>query len=152
MTTIVPRATSPSLPSVVLHAILEATAHGTDVVALLNALPVATLSPELAALRDLGAVVDLAKHLSYTVLGREGVVALARALPAWMARGLKTLQLSGTGLNDKDALVLAVALVPNRNQRPLTIDLTANGRLTIASAPVLLTTLSACYDVTLLLN
>ncbi|KDO18135.1 hypothetical protein SPRG_16496 [Saprolegnia parasitica CBS 223.65] len=86
-----------------------------------------------------------------TVLGSDGVLELARALPAWMARGLQTLQLEATGLNDKDAIVVAIALASNRNRNPLTIHLTGN-QFTMASAPVLLTTLGASRDVTLHLN
>ncbi|KDO24978.1 hypothetical protein SPRG_09707 [Saprolegnia parasitica CBS 223.65] len=78
----------------------------------------------------------------------EGVLALARALPAWMARGLETLRLDNTGLHDKDAIVLAVALASGKNRRPLTVDLFANN-MTIASAPGLLTALGACRNVTL---
>ncbi|KDO18133.1 hypothetical protein SPRG_16494 [Saprolegnia parasitica CBS 223.65] len=83
-----------------------------------------------------------------TVLGKEGVLALARALPAWMARGLEILRLDSTWLHDKDAMVLAVALASGKNRRPLTIDLLANN-MTIASAPGLLTALGACRNVKL---
>ncbi|KDO19482.1 hypothetical protein SPRG_14665 [Saprolegnia parasitica CBS 223.65] len=55
-------ATLTCLPSTAIYAILETTAIGKDVAALLTALPVSTLPPELVALRDLGAVVDLAHH------------------------------------------------------------------------------------------
>ncbi|KDO25007.1 hypothetical protein SPRG_09737 [Saprolegnia parasitica CBS 223.65] len=51
-----------SLPGAVLHVILRATKQGKDVAALLSALPPLTLPPELVALRDFGAVVDLARH------------------------------------------------------------------------------------------
>ncbi|KDO24988.1 hypothetical protein SPRG_09718 [Saprolegnia parasitica CBS 223.65] len=56
------RATSPRLPCVVLHGILAMLKDGRDVAALLAALPAEMLSPELVALRDLSAVVDLADH------------------------------------------------------------------------------------------
>ncbi|KDO18134.1 hypothetical protein SPRG_16495 [Saprolegnia parasitica CBS 223.65] len=83
-----------------------------------------------------------------TVLDHDGVLELARALPVWMASGLASLRLDGTGLTDDDAIVLAIALASKRNRRPLTIDMTAN-QLSVASAPVLLTALGACCDVTL---
>ncbi|KDO24979.1 hypothetical protein SPRG_09708 [Saprolegnia parasitica CBS 223.65] len=53
---------SPSLPSVVVYLILEALRDGKSVTAFLSALPPLTLPPELIALRDLGAVVNLACH------------------------------------------------------------------------------------------
>ncbi|KDO19479.1 hypothetical protein SPRG_14662 [Saprolegnia parasitica CBS 223.65] len=85
---------------------------------------------------------------SSTMLGNDGFAALARALPVWMARGLKTLGLGRTGLTDGDAVVLAFALGSGRNRRSLTIDLQAND-FAIASVAVLLTTLGTCHDVTL---
>ncbi|KDO18132.1 hypothetical protein SPRG_16493, partial [Saprolegnia parasitica CBS 223.65] len=56
------RATSLSLPCVVLHGLLHMLDDACDVVAFLKALPVSTLPPELIALRDLGDVVDLNEH------------------------------------------------------------------------------------------
>ncbi|EQC29954.1 hypothetical protein SDRG_12236 [Saprolegnia diclina VS20] len=56
------RAPAPSLPCVILHGILDMVDNGRDVAALLSALPGLTLPPELVALRDLGAVVNLADH------------------------------------------------------------------------------------------
>ncbi|EQC30320.1 hypothetical protein SDRG_11897 [Saprolegnia diclina VS20] len=53
---------SPSLPSAVVYLILEALRDGKSVTAFLAALPPMTLPPELIALRDLGAVVNLAQH------------------------------------------------------------------------------------------
>ncbi|KDO16032.1 hypothetical protein SPRG_18432, partial [Saprolegnia parasitica CBS 223.65] len=40
--------------------------------------------------------------LSYSKIGTAGFAALAKALPAWMARGLQTLTLRATGLRDDD--------------------------------------------------
>ncbi|KDO19478.1 hypothetical protein SPRG_14661 [Saprolegnia parasitica CBS 223.65] len=66
---------------------------------------------------------------TYTKLGKEGVLALARALPVWMARGLKMLTLYGTELTDDDVVVL-----------------------TLTSTSLLLATLGACHNVTLRLG
>ncbi|KDO19480.1 hypothetical protein SPRG_14663 [Saprolegnia parasitica CBS 223.65] len=87
--------------------------------------------------------------LTGTVLGHNGVA--ARALPAWMARGLETLGLDETELGDDDASVLATALASGKNRRSLTIDVSSN-LLTMASAAVLLTALGACCDVALRLS
>ncbi|KDO19467.1 hypothetical protein SPRG_14650 [Saprolegnia parasitica CBS 223.65] len=51
-----------SLPGVVLHGLLHMLDDDSDVLILLDALPVVTLPPELVALRDLGAVVALDEH------------------------------------------------------------------------------------------
>ncbi|EQC30312.1 hypothetical protein SDRG_11889 [Saprolegnia diclina VS20] len=56
------RTTSPALPGVVVHGLLEMLGDGRDVTSLLNALPSLTLPPELVALRDLGAAINLADH------------------------------------------------------------------------------------------
>ncbi|EQC30319.1 hypothetical protein SDRG_11896 [Saprolegnia diclina VS20] len=89
--------------------------------------------------------------LTGTALGKAGVVELARALPAWMARGLQSLNLEAMGLKDDDVVVLAVALASSRNCRRLAINLAGN-QLTNASVPLLLTTLGACRDVILHLS
>ncbi|EQC39046.1 hypothetical protein SDRG_03999 [Saprolegnia diclina VS20] len=86
--------------------------------------------------------------LSHTELEEAGFVELARALPAWMARGLQTLVLSGTGFCDDDVVLFAVALASGKNRRPLTINLTLN-RLGLASLTLLLSALSACRNVAL---
>ncbi|KDO25003.1 hypothetical protein SPRG_09733 [Saprolegnia parasitica CBS 223.65] len=86
-----------------------------------------------------------------TKLGKEGVLALARALPVWMARGLTTLTLYGTGLTDVDVVVLAIALASKCNRRALKVDVSSCS-LTLTSASFLLATLGACCNVTLRLG
>ncbi|KDO16591.1 hypothetical protein SPRG_17896, partial [Saprolegnia parasitica CBS 223.65] len=53
---------SSSLPDVALHRILRMLENGCDVAAFLAAQPPLTLPPELLALRDLGAAINLADH------------------------------------------------------------------------------------------
>ncbi|KDO24987.1 hypothetical protein SPRG_09717 [Saprolegnia parasitica CBS 223.65] len=86
--------------------------------------------------------------LSHTKLGAAGFGELAWALPAWMARGLRTLVLSGTGISDNDVVLFAVALASGKNRRPLTVDMTSN-ELGVASVKLLLGALSACRNVAL---
>ncbi|KDO22896.1 hypothetical protein SPRG_12033 [Saprolegnia parasitica CBS 223.65] len=89
-------------------------------------------------------------NLDRTQLETESFVELARALPAWMARGLETLSLSDARPTDDDVAVLVVALVlaAGRNKRHLTLDLTEN-TFTSTTVTLLLTALGACLNVTL---
>ncbi|KDO19481.1 hypothetical protein SPRG_14664 [Saprolegnia parasitica CBS 223.65] len=85
---------------------------------------------------------------SYTRLGTKDILELARALPLWMASGLKELQLAATGLGNVDMTVFVVALAAGRNRWRLTIDMSRND-FAIEAVSVLLTTLGACRDVAL---
>ncbi|KDO24990.1 hypothetical protein SPRG_09720 [Saprolegnia parasitica CBS 223.65] len=86
--------------------------------------------------------------LDRTQLGAAGFVELARALPAWMARGLETLNLRGTQLCDDDAAILVIALASGTNRRPLTVNVRSNPFMK-ASTKLFLGMLGASHNVTL---
>ncbi|KDO19468.1 hypothetical protein SPRG_14651 [Saprolegnia parasitica CBS 223.65] len=87
-------------------------------------------------------------NLDCTPLGTAGFVELARALPAWMARGLEVLNLRATHLCDDDAAILVVALASGTNRRPLTVNVRANPFLK-ASTKLFLAMLGASHNMTL---
>ncbi|KDO24989.1 hypothetical protein SPRG_09719 [Saprolegnia parasitica CBS 223.65] len=86
--------------------------------------------------------------LGYTQLGTAGFVELARALPAWMARGLQSLRLQETKMGDDDAAILVVALASGTNRRPLTVNVRSNP-FSEASTKLFLDMLGASHNVTL---
>ncbi|EQC33546.1 hypothetical protein SDRG_09053 [Saprolegnia diclina VS20] len=81
-------------------------------------------------------------------LGRQGLTALAQAVPHWMTHGLETLSLQSIPIDADGAKRLAASLQQGRNPSPLRIAL-SNSQLLRGSVQQLANAIDACRQVTL---